>query len=761
MSDALQDPPGQLPQLGELDADSLRAYLLGSLAQRAGRHPDSLTLKAARALGWYRALVLRGGARGLLLSWVYDLGWLLIDAEQFPFASLEHLDQWSEEERPLRLQYENRLLNSVLRDPSTRRGIELLRRDTSRDDLIARMLELILAPLLKAGGYPGAPLVDPVLLRELSLSGELRPEEFAESFAELAGEGFWNGALSASLETFFAGRRSGRILSAADLSEVEHWSAYRKRAQRMAGRRIIGASEAFPTVDPTGVKVQEEEEADTELPDSGYYPEGGFAELTNRGPIENLHPAELVYMREDPFGHDPDPPIDLFAIRVLENEALFFQRDSGQLRRTRRTVHLAVAPDQGLRLKLKWHDEALAIYVYGFLVRLIEDLSAIFPRDALRVEMHIVAPSGDARERAEADCELLSVLLRHEIARDAASISLAPEDFDLRALGEPERRVYGIAIQSGAHDPAGLPPGPAPLLPEGAREPRILTWRIGGEEPGPDELDVVQMPVEGDPRQSMVRARDALLAEIAGIKGRGVRAVQARRRPKRVRQLPKGLRADAQGRPTGVVDQSVLVWVPPGTYPLGTPEADPARNLLDAPRSVRLERGFYMGLLPVTWGQYRAFCAATGRVAPEPLFPVEDDHPAHRVPFKEAEAYARWAGLRLPSEDEWEIAARGKDGRSYPWGEEDPSPRRAVYGREADGREGWTAPVGKLPEGASPVGCLDMSGNVWEWVTSGVQARSGRVARGGCWNAPPWDCRTVSRTLLRKTSQFVGFRVAL
>lgn len=764
MSGALQDPADaeefELVSR-ELDADSLRAYLLGSLQIRAGQHPDVLTLRTARALGWYRALVLRGGARGLLLSWVYDLGWLLIDAEQFPFASLESLEQWSEVERPLRLEYENRLLNNVLRDPTTRKAIELLRRDTSREDLIARILELILTPLLKAGGYEGAPLVDPVLLRELSITGELRPGDFADDFAELAGETFWTDALGASLETYFANRGSGRLLSAADLSEVEHWSAYRKRAQRLAGRRIVGASEAFPPVDPTGVKVQEEEQADTELPDSGYYPEGGFAELTNRGPIENLHPAELVYMREDPFGDDPDPPIDLFAIRVLENEALFFQRDSGQLRRTRRTVHLAVAPDQGLRLKLKWHDEALAIYVYGFLVRMIEDLSAIFPRDALRVEMHIVAPTGPARERAEADCELLSVLLRHEIARGAASVSLAGESFDLRALGEPERRVYGIAIQSGRHDPAGLPSGPAPLLVEGAREPRILTWRIGGEPPEADEFDVVQMPVEGDPRQAMVVARDALLAEIAGIKGRGLKAVRARRRPKRIRKLPKGLRADGEGRAIALVDESVMLWVPPGTYPVGTPEADPARNLLSASRSARLKQGYHIGLLPVTWGQFRAYCAATDREAPEPLFPVEDDHPVHRVPYAQAEAYAKWAGLRLPSEDEWEIAARGRDGRSYPWGEEDPSPRRAIYGREADGREGWTGPAGALKEGASPFGCLDMSGNVWEWVTSEQSARSGRVARGGCWNAPPWDCRSVSRTLLRKTSQFVGFRLAL
>lgn len=642
--------------------------------------------------------------------------------------------------------------------------MELLKRDSTRDDLIARMLELILTPILKAGGYPGAPLIDPVLLRELSLSGELRPDEFAEAYEERAGEGALTQALGSSLEVFFAHRGTGRALSAADLSEVEHWSAFRKRAQRLAGRRIVAAAEAYPAVDPTGVKVQEEEEAETELPDSGYYPEGGYAELTNRGPIENLHPAELVYMREDPFGDDPDPPIDLFAIRILENEALFFQRDSGQLRRTRRTVHLAVAPDQGLRLKLKWHSEALAVYVYGFLVRLIEDLSAIFPRDALRVEMHLLATAGPARDRAEADRELLAVLLRHEIARGAAKVSLASESFDLRAMGESDRRVYAIAIQSGSHDPAGLPPTPAPALADGVRTPRILTWRIGGEVPDEDEPDVVHMPVEGDPRQAMVAARDALLAEIAGIKGRGVNAIRARpprkRAAHRPRQLPRGLRWDSQGRAVGVLDKSVLIWIPPGTYATGTPEADPDANQYLAPNPTILEHGVYVGLHPVTWRQFRAYCKATDRTPPEPLFPVEDDHPVHRVPYAQADAYAKWAKLRLPTEEEWEIAARGRDGRTYPWGEQEPTPRCATYGREADGREGWTSPVGSQPEGASPFGCLDMSGNVWEWVQSSTNARAGRVARGGCWNAPPWDCQVYSRTILRKTSQFVGFRVA-
>ena len=747
----------------ELDADGLRAYLLGSLSYRAGVYADGrLPQLAGRALGWYRALVLRGGARGLLFSLVFDLGLLLLDAEQFPYASLTELETWSSEERPLRLEYENRLLNGVLRDPSVQRASEFINFDPSRDDLVARALELLLAPLRREGGHAGAPAVDPVLLRELSFQGDLGPQRLAaavEAYEELAGEGALLSAVSSSVERFAAGRATGRAFSAADLGEIEHWSAYSKRAQRLAGRRIMAAAAAFPKVDPSGIKVSEEEDLDTELPDSGYYPEGGFAELTNRGPIENLHPAELVYMREDPFGDDPDPPIDLFALRILENEALFFQRDSGQLRRTRRTVHLALAPDQGLRLKLKWHSDALATFVYGFLVRLIEDLGAIFPRDALRVALHILTSPGAERERAESDRELLNVLLRHEVARGAAAVSVEPLEFDLRGTGEPERRVYGIAVQSGSRDPAGLPPGPPPPLPKQAREPRLLVWRIGGEPPTEHEQDVVRMPVEGDPRVALVGARDALLAEIAGIKTRGLialRASQERSRPR----LPKPLIAtDEPGVARGRVDQSLMVWIPAGTYALGTPEADPERNQLSPPRSYVLERGFYISRLMVTWGQFRRFCAAIGREAPTPLFPVEDDHPAHLVPYRAAEAYAKWAGLRLPCEDEWEIAARGADGRSYPWGEAEPTPLLATYGREADGREGWTTPVGALPAGASPFGCLDLAGNLWEWTES--EAGGGRVARGGCWNAPPWDCATFSRTRLRKTSQFVGFRLAL
>ncbi|HBP18935.1 MAG TPA: hypothetical protein DEA08_14255 [Planctomycetes bacterium] len=745
----------------ELDARGLRTYLLGSLRFRARAGVADLTRRVGEALRWYRTLVLRGGARGLLFSVVYDVGHLLLEGNRFPFSSLEELESWPEEERGTRLEYENRFLNGILRHPSTRKAIEFIQNDPQRPDLIARALEIVLSPLLKAGGHADAPLVDSVLLRELAPQGRIDPEEEAAAYEELVEEpGALLAGLRSTLEVYFE-HAKGPCFSPEDLAEVEHWSAFKKRAQRLAGRRIVAAAAAFPALDPRGVKVVEDEETDTELPDSGYYPQGGFAELANRGPIENLHPAELVYMGEDPFGEDPDPPFDLFALRFLESEALFFQRDSGQLRRTRRTLHLAVAPDQGLRLKLKWHKDPLAVLVYGLVVRLSEDLGKIFPRDALRLELHILTPPGAAQERAMADRELLRVLLRHEIAAGGASVELRPETFDLRGLGERDRRVYAVAIQSGERAPAGIPATAPPPLDDGVREPRLIVWRIGGAPPGEEEHDVVHMPVEGNPEQALVMARNALLAEIAGMKNKGVASLRQARAPRqRQRRLPKGLRRGQGGRAVCQRDGSELVWIPPGTYPLGSEEADPERNLLQPPRDERVERGFYMAVHPVRWGQWRTFCQETGRALHDPSYPVDDDHPVHGISLDAARAYAEWAGLRLPRETEWELAARGAEGRTYPWGETEPTPRLATYGREADGREQWTSACGAHPNGASPFGCEDMSGNLWEWVETGRTQRDGHVVRGGCWNAPPWDCRTFSRAIHSEPSQFVGFRLA-
>ena len=100
-----------------------------------------------------------------------------------------------------------------------------------------------------------------------------------------------------------------------------------------------------------------------------------------------------------------------------------------------------------------------------------------------------------------------------------------------------------------------------------------------------------------------------------------------------------------------------------------------------------------------------------GRFAPEPGFA---DHPVSESTWQGAVAFCAWRGARLPTEAEWEAAARGKEGRTYPWGEEPPTTAYAVFGR---GR-GETDPVGSHPKGATPEGVFDLAGNAAEWTSS-------------------------------------------
>ena len=92
----------------------------------------------------------------------------------------------------------------------------------------------------------------------------------------------------------------------------------------------------------------------------------------------------------------------------------------------------------------------------------------------------------------------------------------------------------------------------------------------------------------------------------------------------------------------------------------------------------------------------------------------KQDHPVIQVSLADALSFCAWAGVRLPTEAEWEKAARGTTGRIYPWGNDDPTPQHANFG----GTIGDTTPVDAYPDGKSPYGCLDMVGNVWEWTIS-------------------------------------------
>ena len=127
------------------------------------------------------------------------------------------------------------------------------------------------------------------------------------------------------------------------------------------------------------------------------------------------------------------------------------------------------------------------------------------------------------------------------------------------------------------------------------------------------------------------------------------------------------------------------------------------------------------------------------------------DHPVVGVSYYEAEAYASWAGKRLPTEQEWEKAARGTDGRKYPWGNVFDTTKCNSLGSGVEA----TTPATKYAKGISPSGCYDMAGNVWEWCASWYDQSGGeRVIRGGSWRNRPGNLRTSLRT--RSPSDYGG-----
>lgn len=238
-----------------------------------------------------------------------------------------------------------------------------------------------------------------------------------------------------------------------------------------------------------------------------------------------------------------------------------------------------------------------------------------------------------------------------------------------------------------------------------------------------------------------------------------------------------------------------MVLIPAGPFLMGTDmERADAQN---RPQHEVILPAYKVDKYPVTNAQYARFVAATGHRPPSSWkggrIPVgELKHPVTLVSWYDASAYAKWAGKRLPSEAEWEKAGRGVDGRRWPWGERMESTRLNTYYNV-----GSATPVTTYPDGASPYGVMDLSGNVNEWTAddflpykgSGAPAElfQGKVARalttkdqamkvvdlvpvdgrykvlrGGSWKGDPFSTSLFHRNYAwaNYASDFYGFRCA-
>jgi formylglycine-generating enzyme required for sulfatase activity len=194
-----------------------------------------------------------------------------------------------------------------------------------------------------------------------------------------------------------------------------------------------------------------------------------------------------------------------------------------------------------------------------------------------------------------------------------------------------------------------------------------------------------------------------------------------------------------QGRELTGRDGAPMALIPAGEFLYGR---DNQRLSLPA---------FYMDKYEVTTTLYAAFLAATGRKEPgywQTSVPVSQGRkPVVGVTWHDAEAYCRYYGKRLPTEQEWEKAARGTDGRRYPWGHEAPTSRHAKY--DVDGKASWQgyetlATVDSYEAGKSPYGLYHMAGNVWEWTSSDYD-QNYKVIRGGSWGSGAYVLGSTNR----------------
>lgn len=203
----------------------------------------------------------------------------------------------------------------------------------------------------------------------------------------------------------------------------------------------------------------------------------------------------------------------------------------------------------------------------------------------------------------------------------------------------------------------------------------------------------------------------------------------------------------AMPEPAAPMLETEMVMVPAGPFTMGSDDGDPE----DAPAHTVDLPAFEIDKFEVTNDDFALFVDATGYQTYAEVQGASQNwrnyaegkgnHPVVKVTWNDAAAFCEWAGKRLPTEEEWEKAARGDDGRAYPWGNEfDPAKANV----KDTGIRGTTA-VGSFGAGASPYGVEDIAGNVWEWTASWFKAYPGsttdnpyfgekfRVTRGGAW----------------------------
>ncbi|MBM4083472.1 MAG: hypothetical protein FJ272_01660 [Planctomycetes bacterium] len=284
-------------------------------------------------------------------------------------------------------------------------------------------------------------------------------------------------------------------------------------------------------------------------------------------------------------------------------------------------------------------------------------------------------------------------------------------------------------------------------------EARSQCQKILALEPQSEMAQKLLAEVDKAIEASRVKRFKDLLQEAQGHQKEG-RLEMALSRLERAEQITPGTREVVQTMRAvkeGLTLRS-MVHIPAGEFVFGE-----ARQGLLRQRVKKNLPGFYMDKYPVTNADYKKFMDETRRPPPTHWLNGQvpagkERHPVTNVTYFDAKSYADWCGKRLPTEEEWEKAARGTEGWLYPWGEE---PDESRYNPGTDG----TTPVNKYPRGASPYGVMDMLGNVWEWceIPFATSAKT-RLLRGDVGHSP--SVTEHKKAVAKFCAPNIGFRCA-
>ncbi len=410
----------------------LEAYVIGGLKHSGVICTPS---ESNQVLGVYRQ-ALANGHYHLPYFLVLDLWFVLKKGFEVRFQSEKEIAGDDEGiDRKLRMRYEREFLGRLLQAPDVNTAMEIASTSPDQDAVTERLLLQILRSI--APHFPKNFIINPGLLRDFTIRNDFSTAEF-DSFD-------FSPLIEPLLANLNANVRWGQLLHDEDLFELTHLEALSTDHLRIGCRQILEVSRLLRNAEPLHLDLTSHEDgADTAFLDETHYPTGGLAGLTNRGSFENLLTSELVYLNEG------TKDVSLFELRYAEGELLFYLRDSGNLRRKRRSIHFVVDVGRAFQSKPRGYAWQYSVLLQGICLRLLHDLFEVFEMDALRFHFHYIrgttSATGEDVDFFHGEISMMQTVLSDYVKHEWVTFEVAESMQDLESLIDPKRKSYAIII---------------------------------------------------------------------------------------------------------------------------------------------------------------------------------------------------------------------------------------------------------------------------------------------------------------------------